>query len=89
MTDKRIMDQIAVIDARLKRLGERYKAARNDRQLGNRILAEIAELIKIKQKLMSAATKKPPGVVGGTGALTRPAQRRVALVEKGGGAGRG
>ena len=87
MTDIRIIDQIAVIDARLKRLGERYKAAGNDRQLGNQILAEIAELIKIKQKLMSAATKKRPRAAGGTGALTRPGQRRVALVEKGGGAG--
>jgi hypothetical protein len=64
MTDIRIIDQIAVIAARLRRLGERYKAAGNDYQLGNEIQAEIAELMKLKEKLMSAPPKKPPGVTG-------------------------
>ncbi len=61
MTDIRIIDQIAVIGARLRRLGERYKAAGNDHQLGNEIQAEIAELMKLKEKLMSAPPNKRPG----------------------------
>jgi hypothetical protein len=64
MADIRIIDQIAVIGARLKKLGEKYKAAGNDHQLGNQIQAEIAELMKIKDKLMSGPPKRPPGVTG-------------------------
>ena len=70
MTDIRIIDQIAVISARLKRLGGRYKAARNDYQLGTEIQAEIAALTKIKEKLMSAPPKKPPPVSWRPNALT-------------------
>ena len=65
MTDIRIIDQIAVIGARLRRLGERYKVAGNDHQLGNEIQAEIAELMKLKEKLMSTPPKRPPGAVAG------------------------
>lgn len=57
MTDIRIIDQIAVISARLKRLGNKHKAAGNDHQLGNEIEAEIAELMKIKEKLLSTPRK--------------------------------
>jgi hypothetical protein len=64
MTDIRIIDQIAVIGVRLKKLGEKYKAAGNNHQLGNEIQAEIAELMKLKEKLMSAPPKKPAGMTG-------------------------
>ena len=63
MTDIRIIDQVAVISRRLRKLGEKYKAAGNDYQLGNEIQAEIAELMKLKEKLMSP--KRPPGVAAG------------------------
>ena len=67
MTDIRIIDQIAVIGARLRRLGERYKAAGNDHQLGSEIEAEIAGLMKLKEKLMSAPPKKLPGATRAPG----------------------
>jgi hypothetical protein len=57
MTDIRIIDQITVISARLKRLGNKHKAAGDDHQLGVEIQGEIAELMKLKEKLMSAPPK--------------------------------
>jgi hypothetical protein len=63
MTDIRIIDRIAVISTRLRKLGQKHRAAGDDRQLGNEIQAAIAELMKIKEKLMSAP-KRPSGTPG-------------------------